>query len=348
MMTLFKLTQDEVFRRSVEEKLRKESGKIEYCLPKKFPIVYRYRAFSDYAIDDIILGKISLTSIGEYNDPFEGAIHRKQEQKERMEKCEQQWNELEKAGIGEFFSHEEFVKKEKERCSRKKHLDFDLSSYLGVKSCCFSENNDSTLMWAHYADENKGLCIEYDFNQLKKDSWLRKYIFPVLYTDTPMDFSDQTDDYSLDRAVLCSCLDKAKVWEYEKEWRLLDLRLLDSGEYKKRDSLKAGIKPSAVYFGYHFLRRFFVNGDKKREEETLRIKAELNRLNKLLDFIEENKIPIFFMMPDMESFHLVSCGMSVQEFRKFIQEHFRFQPPERYHHTVQKYLIEILEEHNHD
>mgnify|MGYP002227506002 FL=1 len=34
---------------------------------------------------------------------------------------------------------------------------------------CFSERNDSLLMWSHYADEHRGLCIGYNLHDLIKN-----------------------------------------------------------------------------------------------------------------------------------------------------------------------------------
>ena len=31
---------------------------------------------------------------------------------------------------------------------------------------CFTEENNSPLMWAHYSNSHKGLCIEYDLSRL--------------------------------------------------------------------------------------------------------------------------------------------------------------------------------------
>ena len=31
----------------------------------------------------------------------------------------------------------------------------------------FSENNKSLLMWSHYADSHKGICVEYSFDDLE-------------------------------------------------------------------------------------------------------------------------------------------------------------------------------------
>ncbi len=44
---------------------------------------------------------------------------------------------------------------------------------------CFSEVWDSILMWAHYANNYNGYCIEYDVKQVKK--YMTDNLYPVLY-----------------------------------------------------------------------------------------------------------------------------------------------------------------------
>lgn len=47
--------------------------------------------------------------------------------------------------------------------------------------CCFSEEGDPCLMWSHYADNHKGICIEYDFKAAPAD--ITTFFYPALYSD---------------------------------------------------------------------------------------------------------------------------------------------------------------------
>ncbi|UDF36839.1 UNVERIFIED_ORG: DUF2971 domain-containing protein [Shinella sp. XGS7] len=93
----------------------------------------------------------------------------------------------------------------------------DFLSKRGVT--CFSERNDSLLMWAHYGGRFKGFCLEFrsDHPPLTK---ARK----VLYTDEmpqvdilPLLCTDDEDS----SAVLDLYCTKALDWQYEKEWRCI-------------------------------------------------------------------------------------------------------------------------------
>jgi len=87
-----------------------------------------------------------------------------------------------------------------------------------VKICCFSERNDSIPMWAHYADEHKGFCIEYDiYNQPKN---LIEFLFPIIYTDKIVDVTKELSEGLVGWGIKPAIF-KSLDWSYEKEWRFI-------------------------------------------------------------------------------------------------------------------------------
>lgn len=80
---------------------------------------------------------------------------------------------------------------------------------------CFSEINDSQLMWAHYAGSYSGFCIEYDFSKSYDQAFLRG-IAKVEYTNEKPCI-DQFDNISEYKSKII--LTKSECWSYEKEWR---------------------------------------------------------------------------------------------------------------------------------
>lgn len=84
-----------------------------------------------------------------------------------------------------------------------------------IAIACFSEINNSKLMWAHYAGSYSGFCIEYDFSKSNDKSFL-KGIAKVQYTDD-MPRIEQYDDYGEYKSEII--LTKAECWTYEREWR---------------------------------------------------------------------------------------------------------------------------------
>ncbi|MDO8342658.1 MAG: DUF2971 domain-containing protein [Cellvibrio sp.] len=95
---------------------------------------------------------------------------------------------------------------------------------------CLSEVNDSILMWSHYANEHKGICIGFDTGKsMFQLAWQVKYQeeFPIILR--PKD----NEEILLNKSLLT----KAGCWSYEKEWRIIK-RTLTLEE--KNHSLRRG------------------------------------------------------------------------------------------------------------
>lgn len=80
---------------------------------------------------------------------------------------------------------------------------------------CFSTSPSSTLMWAHYADDHRGFCLEFDAT--KEKIWRARRVnyvasFPIANADTIRD-----EDKLLETMLLTKSID----WQYEEEYRLL-------------------------------------------------------------------------------------------------------------------------------
>ena len=82
---------------------------------------------------------------------------------------------------------------------------------------CLSEVYDDILMWSHYADCHRGICLIYEPNYE-----FFAHAMPVRYQkDRPcVNPITQSSDQMLDNAIFT----KASAWAYEKEWRILNYR----------------------------------------------------------------------------------------------------------------------------
>jgi hypothetical protein len=79
---------------------------------------------------------------------------------------------------------------------------------------CVSTKPNDILMWSHYADSHKGVCLEFDglsemMAHAQKVSYSHKRVPINLYADAPM--------VMMEKAMLT----KSDHWAYEAEWRLL-------------------------------------------------------------------------------------------------------------------------------
>ena len=95
---------------------------------------------------------------------------------------------------------------------------------------CFSTNKDSILMWSHYADKHKGLCIEFevDNDNFKKVKYSKKRSQIDLKAITAVvlgyDFIGETvgkENKALMNRLTKLLLTKSRDWEYEEEVRTI-------------------------------------------------------------------------------------------------------------------------------
>lgn len=89
---------------------------------------------------------------------------------------------------------------------------------------CLSEKNDDILMWAHYGDSNKGICISYNTEKLCTilfENYFDEFlgIFKVEYSSQYPDIIP-TIGFSREN-VRKRLAVKSIIWAYEKEWRLI-------------------------------------------------------------------------------------------------------------------------------
>lgn len=86
----------------------------------------------------------------------------------------------------------------------------DIMNKSGVK--CFTPNNANILMWSHYTNSHKGICLE--FNTLADPEF---FVYPinVVYSESypELEFTDKRFTTEVLRT-------KSKVWEYEDEVRI--------------------------------------------------------------------------------------------------------------------------------
>lgn len=97
-----------------------------------------------------------------------------------------------------------------------------MMSRFGV--LCLTEKPDNLLMWSHYADEHRGLCVGFHPHGSPFE-----LLYPVTYVDEipEIDFLSQDEDRHTKHfhAAICH---KASCWSYEREWRAIN-GVLDEG-----------------------------------------------------------------------------------------------------------------------
>jgi hypothetical protein len=102
-------------------------------------------------------------------------------------------------------------KKWQEDCLEKAKT--NIRTQIGV--VCFSEFFDDILMWGHYADGHRGVCIQFRHDILAKNPALLKVEYRAEYPSLN-DYAHTPS--SLDKMMITT---KADKWAYEQEWRLV-------------------------------------------------------------------------------------------------------------------------------
>lgn len=102
---------------------------------------------------------------------------------------------------------------------RKAVLDKQNFCLNNIGCTCFSETNIHLLLWSHYANGHRGICLEFDTS-----SPLFEKIFNVTYSDdypkfNPIEVILNKERFSSDRSLFAPLLAKFTCWEYEREWR---------------------------------------------------------------------------------------------------------------------------------
>lgn len=213
-------------------------------LIKFFPAQYRSDGIN-YALDCVMNQKLWMSSPKLFNDPFDCVVNVDYEHEAlRITQSilesfvgKTEANEILHSNLGK-----EALKKNSDTLRMgMSAVDRRIEQEIFVS--CFSEQDNihSLCMWAHYANNHKGICAGYDFADV--NSACTFGCIPVIYTN----------DYSLQqyyarndvRCILDLVYTKALEWQNEKEWRLS--AILDSANqsgYKTEFCL-----PKCIYLG---------------------------------------------------------------------------------------------------
>lgn len=163
---------------------------------------------------------------------------------------------------------------------------------------CFSETNDSILMWSHYANDHKGICVGYNLHELIS----RFNCYPVIYSNRVYVFDNNDSMNSMQSGALI----KAEKWKYEQEWRVFEIDRKSKGKNGKRIDF---ITPCTIYLGCQEERTVTDNHRlaKERNECSCQIlKGEQYHvdINKIIHFARSQSISLYRFEVSRKDFSL--------------------------------------------
>ena len=128
-----------------------------------------------------------------------------------------------------------------------------------ITTVCFTQNPNSMPMWAHYANEHKGFCVEYEIfdssnlypvfyakNRIKAQGLFVELIYSLFCKDAKIE-----DRATALKYIMMMSAFKDESWEYEKEIRAILMNSKDDMKPKGRlcSCKELGIRPTRIFIG---------------------------------------------------------------------------------------------------
>jgi hypothetical protein len=144
--------------------------------------------------------------------------------------------------------------------------------------CCFTTNEPETLlMWAHYGDKHKGICLEFNFSGKKifkghaTDNRSISKPVQIIYSKTlPIHNFFSDSKYEFDELGK-SLLTKSIEWKYENEYRIIFMNYVGIANYEEQIL-------TGVYAGYKMGTNEF--NELKKAIKIMRIQPQLYHMEK--------------------------------------------------------------------
>lgn len=167
-------------------------------------MAYKFRELNKSTFEMLINGELWCAKPESLNDPFD--------------------TQLDIPNLKELYQN---VYRSHERINHRISGLADIFSRVGI--CSFSKRIDSPVMWSHYADEHKGICIEFDLLQvidqnislITRDVEYQKVLPELDFVEMDKGesaLSPRRQSSNPYNKMLCT---KDVTWEYEKEVRLI-------------------------------------------------------------------------------------------------------------------------------
>lgn len=182
---------------------------------------YRYRALNQFAEDIITKRELYFASPKQFNDPFEFEFYLTFD-------CSLKVKREFLEASPEFDFKNEFKKLDQETLN--KFLERSLSpadaekarqefrnKYLEFGLLCLAKSPCNIGMWAHYGDNHKGICFEFDFKGNDFGSCLKVDYQVEAPTFNYFDHLDNPRETFTKKIVTT----KSKYWEHEQEYRFI-------------------------------------------------------------------------------------------------------------------------------
>ncbi|HRI21631.1 MAG TPA: DUF2971 domain-containing protein [Panacibacter sp.] len=173
-------------------------------------IIYKYFRVNSFLYDTLLSNQLYFSSFHQFNDPYDSY----------MTFFDKVTNDDFKIYLDHFHATQE-IKDKYLKVFNSKPEEFIkpfIDAYKGWIDyhgiCCFTKSKNNILLWSHYADSHKGVCLGFDYDLIIKK-------FPqfdeVEYSDKPFYFDFRNPADSIAKTILR----KSTEWKYEEEIRFI-------------------------------------------------------------------------------------------------------------------------------
>jgi hypothetical protein len=180
--------------------------------------LYKYRPINIRTLLSLLNSEIYFARYEEFNDPFDSLMPKMVVSRERQQSIIKSI-ELSKENYSSLLDRVQkegfnavFLKDYKAQIKRLQ----DKTRVLTLSQRC-----DSPLMFAHYADGGKGICIEYLTECLPFVENLKAVDYPLEYPTWEYRIRSGSVEVDFDMLVRLHYYTKSPDWKYEKEWRIV-------------------------------------------------------------------------------------------------------------------------------
>lgn len=222
-------------------------------------MLFRYRRFTNHTLDELVSDQLYFADPSTFNDPLETRpalaadldapaleeILRQLVEKRVADEMKAAANQIEVKGpklhehitahgrwraeqvikeVKYFASDPEHEGDDAEQTLLRRYIEDELLRRYDKGIVSLAERSECPLMWGHYGDQHKGLCIGYSIPNRVADN-----LYKVSYGGSRLIkakavaamLKAEIDSRILDQDILAR---KARDWRYEREWRLLGRR----------------------------------------------------------------------------------------------------------------------------
>lgn len=166
--------------------------------------LYKYKSLADFEFvaDILINNQLYASHFTELNDPMEGDLHHQEEERDFIDLIKIEMN--------------------------------------NIRVCSLSKTLHNPILWAHYADGYKGICIEIEVDEDILD------LYKVVYSPCnpiPSEgykgFYGNEEEHTPNDWAISALKRKFEEWSYEDEYRI----------FSDEKFIRSGFKITAIYFG---------------------------------------------------------------------------------------------------